>query len=328
MNSEMKLQIIQEGQRIGVHKTCEKYGISRTLYYRWLKRYSTLGLQGLETIIRQFTPPHKISNTTETLVLEAIRLNPEFGPRELKYQLEHQQLKISESAVYNIMKRHDLSTKSQRLKYSQKRKFDTHATVLDISQYHSGQCWIFWITHYGHFDKLGDIYEYTIMDLASRIACSRLYTQRHMDAVADLVTAVALPIAQSLSFDTKHLFFIDQLDELKSFKVKLPQQIHRLVQNVGFELDIQFLNKDEVPELCHSLRAEYTKRCLSHLMPFLTQGESLKSVRYHLQTYIRAYNLTLPMLLSSSGLAPMAYHTETTSHRMVLPLWAYIERDY
>lgn len=328
MDAERKLQIIQEGQRIGVNKTCEKHGISRTLYYRWLKRYSTLGVQGLETVIREFTPPHKISSKTEALVLEGIRQHPEFGPRELKYQLEHQHLKISESGVYNIMKRHDLSTKSQRLKYSQKRKFDGPTAVLDIDQYTSGQCWISWITHYGYFDKLGDIYEYSIMDLASRIACSRLYTQLHMDSVADLVTAVALPIAQSLSFDTKHLYFIDQLDELKRFKVKLPQQIHRLVQNVGFELDIQFLSKDEVPELCHSLRAEYTKRCLSHLMPYLTQGESLQSVRYHLQTYIRAYNLTLPMLLSTSGLAPMAFHTETTSHRMVLPLWAYIERDY
>lgn len=328
MNPEMKLQIIQEGQRLGVLKTCEKHGISRTLYYRWLKRYATQGVQGLEVINRHFVPPHKISIHTEQLVLEAIRQYPEYGPRELKYQLELSHLKLSESAVYNIMKRNALSRREERITYSQKRKFSKAEVELDTNQFLSGQCWLFWITHYGHFDNLGDIYEYTIMDLVSRIACSRLYTKFSLESVADLVAAVALPIAQSLSFDTRHLYFIDQLDELKAFKAKLPQQIHRLVQNVGFELDIQFLNKNEVPLLCYQLKSEYTKRCLGHLMPFLSQGESLQAIRYHLQTYVRAYNLTLPMLLSDSGLAPMTFHTETTNQRMVLPLWAYIERDY
>lgn len=328
LNPEMKLHIIQEGQRLGVQKTCEKHGISRTLYYRWLKRYETKGLQGLEVISRSFVPPHKIPKATEQQVLEAIRQFPEYGPRELKYQLEARQLWLSESAVYNIMRRNALSRREDRLTYSQKRKFEKAESELDTSQFISGQCWLFWITHYGHFDNLGDLYEYTIMDLVSRIACSRLYTKLHVDSVADLVAAVALPIAQSLSFDTRHLYFIDQLDELKAFKTKLPQQIHRLVQNVGFELDMQFLKKNEVPALCYQLRSEYTKGCLGHLLPFLNQGESLQTVRYHLQTYIRAYNLTLPMLLSESGVAPMTFHTETTHQRMVLPLWAYIERDY
>lgn len=328
MKSDQKLEVIQEGQRIGVVKTCEKYGISRTLYYRWLKRYSTQGVQGLETVVRQFVPPHKTSADMEKLVLESIKAYPDFGPRELKYQLQRQQLNLSESAVYNIMRRNNLSTKAERLQYSNKRKYDAADSILDINQYQSGQCWVFWITHYGTFDNLGDLYEYTIMDLASRIACSRLYDSLHMDQVADLVTAVALPIAQSLSFDTRHLYFIDQLDELVMFKSKLPKQIQRLVQNVGFELDIQFLSRSEVPEICKALRGEYTRKCLSHLMPFLTQGESLQSVRYHLQTYIRAYNLTLPMLLSTSGMAPIAYHTHITHHHMILPLWAYIERDY
>jgi len=57
MEGEDKLSIITEGLTSGVSTTCRKHGISRTLFYRWLKRYKEAGLSGLSTA-KRVSPPH------------------------------------------------------------------------------------------------------------------------------------------------------------------------------------------------------------------------------------------------------------------------------
>lgn len=47
-SKEEKEKIIQDIQRLGVVAGCKKHGINKTLYYRWVRRYNSLGLEGLE----------------------------------------------------------------------------------------------------------------------------------------------------------------------------------------------------------------------------------------------------------------------------------------
>ena len=110
MDCNQKFQIITEGQKYGVSEACKKHNISRTLYYRWLNRYKTLGMKGLEDIEKRFTPANKTSPETAVMLLSLIKNHPNFGPRELKYRLDAIGFNISESAVYNIMKRNQLSS--------------------------------------------------------------------------------------------------------------------------------------------------------------------------------------------------------------------------
>jgi putative transposase len=47
-SKEEKEKIIQDIQQLGVLAGCRKHGINKALYYRWVHRYNSLGLDGLE----------------------------------------------------------------------------------------------------------------------------------------------------------------------------------------------------------------------------------------------------------------------------------------
>lgn len=47
-SKEEKEKLILEIKKIGVTAGCRKFGIAKTQYYDWLRRYNALGLEGLE----------------------------------------------------------------------------------------------------------------------------------------------------------------------------------------------------------------------------------------------------------------------------------------
>jgi len=109
MNSELKLRVIKEALTLGVSATCRKNKISRTLFYRWLKRYQQSGMKGLEPVRKPFRPHNKTEQGIVDKLFVLMKKHPRIGPRELKYHLEGQGHYISESAVYNILMRHGLT---------------------------------------------------------------------------------------------------------------------------------------------------------------------------------------------------------------------------
>lgn len=121
MNKELKFNIISEGLKNGISITCRKHNISRTIYYRWLKRYKANGIEGLDDIKKDFVPLNKTSIDIERKLLNLIRTYPKYGPKAINYLLEEIGINLSESAVYNVMKRHHLTNKESRLKFAKKR---------------------------------------------------------------------------------------------------------------------------------------------------------------------------------------------------------------
>ena len=47
-SKEEKEKIIQDIQRLGILAGCRKHHIDKSQYYRWVRRYNSLGLEGLE----------------------------------------------------------------------------------------------------------------------------------------------------------------------------------------------------------------------------------------------------------------------------------------
>ena len=47
-SKEEKERIIQDIQQLGVVAGCRKHGIHKALYYKWVRRYNSLGIEGLE----------------------------------------------------------------------------------------------------------------------------------------------------------------------------------------------------------------------------------------------------------------------------------------
>ncbi len=328
MDRDTKFEIISEGQKNGVSLTCSKYGISRTLYYRWFNRFKANGIKGLEPIKKDFVPVNKTPIHIAETVITLIKRYPSYGPREIKYLLEELGHDISESAVYNIMKRHGLTTKEKRIKYARKRVIPQASNLPNFDLMKSGACWLFWTTTYGHHEHLGTLYEYTIFDYKSKIACSRLYDRLSIDCFEDLLTAVAIPVAQSLSFETRYLCFFDDYELPLKARNELLANIQNTVLSSGFDISIHFIKEEAQRSELINLKKAFTQNCLSYLMPFIHSKRSLSEIKLILQRYIRNYNLNFKSKYGEHEYSPIEYHSIATYSGRILPLWAYIDRLY
>lgn len=323
MEAYKKLEILSEGQKNGISKTCQKHKISRTLYYRWLNRYKSHGIEGLN-IQRKGQPANKTSSDVEENILRLIKSYPTYGPRSIMYLLEELDYRISESAVFNVMKRHNLTNRQARQRFSHRRQKKVIDTLPDTQTINSGECWVFWIKDYGYHKTLGQLYEYTLIDLKSKIACSRIYQTITIDSFEDLLLAVAMPVAQSLRFQTKYLCFFDQC-HLKHHHKNFQEQIRDILSRSNFDVKIHLIKNSHI---FNGLQENYTKACISFLLPKLNKSIVFNEVKLAFQKYIRRYNIEETLTYEDGVFTPVNYHCHCTHTNVILPLWAYLDRNY
>ncbi len=104
---------------------CALFGISRTWFYRLRKRWQEKGEAGLR--LPPYKPPDRVNNQTplvlELKVLDYLQKYPTYGPQRVSNELpkpENGSLVIGHTAIYGIMKRHQLNTRAQRLEWVRK----------------------------------------------------------------------------------------------------------------------------------------------------------------------------------------------------------------
>ena len=121
-----RLAIIRHAEEVtgNVAMTCRYSGISRQVYYRWLRRYQEQGIDGLRDLSRR---PRHSPNATRVDVVGKIlylRQNYHFGPAKIAMYLKrYHDVEVSQSGVWRILKRLDLNRlpASQRYKRLDKR---------------------------------------------------------------------------------------------------------------------------------------------------------------------------------------------------------------
>src|SRR3954453_14333761 len=102
-----------------VAQTCRYYGISRTVFYKWRRRYDEFGEDGLRD--RSRAPLHSPTATKAEVVgkIMYLRRHYHFGPLKISMYLKrYHDIEISQSGVWRILKRLDLN----RLPSSQRHK--------------------------------------------------------------------------------------------------------------------------------------------------------------------------------------------------------------
>ena len=111
-NAARRLAIIGHAQEVtgNVAMTCRYYGISRQVFYTWLRRYEAEGLDGLKD---RSSRPHYSPRATRGEVVEKIvwlRKHYHFGPAKISMYLKrYHDIGISTSGVWRILRRVDLS---------------------------------------------------------------------------------------------------------------------------------------------------------------------------------------------------------------------------
>ncbi|MFZ5366468.1 MAG: glycosyltransferase [Patescibacteria group bacterium] len=128
LKPEERLQLIKRiilGKE-PVSKVCQEAGISRTLFYRWLKKYKSCpGSPEILTPGRKKPQisPKKVTPEEEKQILEIVRKNPSWSTKKISAALPKDSLGkpiVGNHGVQNVLERLNLSTKEARVAYVKK----------------------------------------------------------------------------------------------------------------------------------------------------------------------------------------------------------------
>ena len=109
---KVRLKWIEHYQKTrNISKTCRHYGISRTRFYKWYKRYQREGIEGLYD--RPRTPKNKrkptVRNKYQQIIIKVRKKHPTWSKEKIAKYLEvEKEIKVSPSTVYRVLKQTNL----------------------------------------------------------------------------------------------------------------------------------------------------------------------------------------------------------------------------
>ena len=108
-SKDFKLRVLEEVQekRLPVEEVCRKYGLHKSVYYRWLARYRQKGEEGLKDISpAPKTPAQETPPEVQARVVEVKKAHPFLGSRKLKdYLARFEGIHLSQVTVNRILRR-------------------------------------------------------------------------------------------------------------------------------------------------------------------------------------------------------------------------------
>jgi len=187
-----------------ITKTCKIFGISRTVYYRWLKRFEKFGRIGLLDIEpAKPVMPNKTKPDKENIILSYIVNYPSHGPKRIANELSAKGVMISDTGVYNVLKRNGLNKKIDRLFHMEKMLGHPVITENIIREASKSKhidadypgCLFAQDTFYvGTLKGVGRIYQQTGVDCYSSFGFAKLYCDKTANSAIDFLDSSVLPI--------------------------------------------------------------------------------------------------------------------------------------
>jgi transposase InsO family protein/transposase-like protein len=223
-NAKRRLAIIRHASEVtkDVSQTCRYYGISRTAFYKWQRRYEGQGFDGLrDRSKRPLTSP----SATQTEVVGKIvylRQSYHMGPAKIAMYLKrYHDVDISTSGVWRILKRLDISRLPyyQRYKAREKRwkryekPLPGHRIQVDVK----------FVSPLGPKTRKRPYYQFTAIDDCTRLRILRIYDQLNQNSAIRFIDYVL----QKLPFRVE----VIQTDNGAEFQSKF--HYHVLDKGVG-----------------------------------------------------------------------------------------------
>lgn len=188
-NAYTKYVILQHAlKEDNVSRTCELFGISRTTFYNWQRAYQQHGIIGLEGKKRQKPQmPNRVSKAIEQEILAYVAKYPADGPKRIYYELKAEGINIGETGIYNVLKRHGLTKKAQRIEYSTKKPHHIKVNrkdnkkmlgIFNSKEGYPGYLVIQRIDFIGTFKDIGRIYQYSFYDTFSKWGEVKIYNKK------------------------------------------------------------------------------------------------------------------------------------------------------
>jgi transposase InsO family protein len=209
-----RLRVIQRARELGnVSEACRQFGISRSLFYRWKKRYVLYGEEGLwPRPGRGQRWPRQSPPELEHAVLAYALAWPTHGPARIAWQLRHPRWggwKISPSGVYGILRRHGLQTRWERLARTEMESLSSSGLVTErtrrklqraqgkterhVHARKPGDLVCLDTFFIGKLKGVGSIWQITACDAASSFAVAMLSTEHTAREAARFLESKVVP---------------------------------------------------------------------------------------------------------------------------------------
>ena len=118
-----RLKLLEFAEALGnISEACRKMGISRSQFYEYKQRYQAQGIEGLKDL----PPIHKSHpQTTPPAVVKQVMAwvfkQPTWGCEKISLKLKQAGIRLSAVTVQDILNKHDVGTRQQRLFAAEKR---------------------------------------------------------------------------------------------------------------------------------------------------------------------------------------------------------------
>ena len=176
-----KLKVLRHAEQNGnAAKTCRYFGVSRSTFYRWKRRYKKSGEIGLKNEKPiPINPANKTPDEVEEKVLY-LRKKYHLGPiRIVWYLARYHGIRISDASVYRILKRNSVNRLPRGTRM---RKIHTKRYNKQVPGHHI-QMDVKFLTFKGKRDEKVRRFQYTAIDDATRVRALKVY-EKHTQANA------------------------------------------------------------------------------------------------------------------------------------------------
>lgn len=176
-----KLKVLRHAEHSGnTAKTCRYFGVSRSTFYRWQRRYNKSGEAGLKNEKPiPINPANKTPGEVEEKVLY-LRKKYHLGPiRIVWYLARYHGIRISDASVYRILKRNGVSRLPRGTRM---RKVHTKRYNKQVPGHHI-QMDVKFLTFKGKRGEKVRRFQYTAIDDATRVRALKVY-EKHTQANA------------------------------------------------------------------------------------------------------------------------------------------------
>ena len=204
--------LLQLAEKVkNISRACRTLGFSRESYYKYKRLFDRYGIDGLKD--KQRRPPNmpnKASPQRERAVLDYCLEYPTHGPLRIAHELKKKNIDISSGGVYNILKRHNLNRRHQRLlrleQESARNGFILTEEQFELLMRESEKfqeshvearytgALISQDTFYvGTLKGVGRIYAQNVVDCYSSFGFSELYTDKSAESATDILRSRVKP---------------------------------------------------------------------------------------------------------------------------------------
>lgn len=188
--------------RPSVTELCKLFGRSRTWFYKWKRRYSVYGDDGLFNASRSSpAQPNQTPLDVEMKILDFIEDHPSYGPVRIVSELNREQTSVKPSAVYNVLKRLRLNTRKLRLEHTRikrgivkttddLKRAKEQAKSRSLDTRYPGHIAGMDVFYVGTLKGVGRIFQITAIDTYSSYTWAKLYTDKSARAACDFMIHV------------------------------------------------------------------------------------------------------------------------------------------